>query len=167
MCTPSRRLLSRTLKLVSSAAAVARCSPCQVWHPRTRFLRRRGRLRYREARSCPSTSAGSIPFLVSTSWAIEHKAVDVIDTDTKKVKQFTPGFVGFTGNNDTSGPDGVITVDHKELWVGDGQSRVWVLNPHSGTPIHVPKGATNPILTSPANEPTGPMSSVTIQMIIS
>jgi hypothetical protein len=80
-----------------------------------------------------------------------NKAVDVIDTDTKNVKQFTPGFVGFTGNNDTSGPDGVITVDHKELWVGDGQSRVWVLNPHSGTPIHVPKDATNPILTSPAN----------------
>ena len=37
-----------------------------------------------------------------------NSAVDVVDTRTNKlVKQLTPGFVGFTGNNDTSGPNGV------------------------------------------------------------
>jgi hypothetical protein len=51
-----------------------------------------------------------------------------------------------TGNNDVSGPDGVVTVDHKELWVGDGDSRVWVLDPSTG--LKAPTaGAPNPIPT--------------------
>ena len=38
-----------------------------------------------------------------------NKAVDVIDTTTNTVlTQLMGGFVGFTGNNDTSGPDGVV-----------------------------------------------------------
>src|SRR6476646_1367960 len=46
-----------------------------------------------------------------------NKAIDIVDTTTNKVvSQFQPGFVGFTGNNDTSGPDGVLIVDHKEVW---------------------------------------------------
>ena len=39
------------------------------------------------------------------------------------------------GNNDVSGPDGVLTrrpQGQKQLWVGDGDSRVWVLNPTTG-----------------------------------
>ena len=54
-----------------------------------------------------------------------------------------------TGNNDVSGPDGVITVDHKELWVGDGDSRVWVLNPTNPGAKAPTAGAANPIPTSP------------------
>ena len=53
-----------------------------------------------------------------------------------------------TGNNDVSGPDGVLTVDHKELWVGDGDSRVWVLDPTTGV-LAPTAGAPNPIPTSP------------------
>ena len=49
-----------------------------------------------------------------------------------------------TGNNDVSGPDGVLTVDHKELWVGDGDSRVWVLDPTTGAKAPT-AGAPNPI----------------------
>jgi hypothetical protein len=51
-------------------------------------------------------------------------------------------------SNDVSGPDGVLTTtDHKQLWVGDGDSRVWVLDAKTGTPVSVPAGATNPIST--------------------
>jgi hypothetical protein len=49
-------------------------------------------------------------------------AVDAIDTDTNTVAaQLGKGqFVGFTGNNDTSGPNGAVIVDHREAWAGDG-----------------------------------------------
>lgn len=50
-------------------------------------------------------------------------------------------------NNDVSGPDGVLTVDNKQLWVGDGNSRVWVLDASTGAVVTVPAGATNPIST--------------------
>jgi len=103
-----------------------------------------------------------------------NKAVDVIDTNTKVSTQFKPvsatatpnTFVGargidsVTGNvcgppttgtcvasNDVSGPDGVMTVENKQLWVGDGNSRVWVLDASSGNLVPAPAGATNPIST--------------------
>ena len=50
-------------------------------------------------------------------------------------------------SNDVSGPDGVMTVENKQLWVGDGNSRVWVLDASSGNLVPAPAGATNPIST--------------------
>ena len=50
-------------------------------------------------------------------------------------------------SNDVSGPDGVLTVEHSQIWVGDGDSRVWVLDVTTGKPVSVPTGATNPIST--------------------
>src|SRR5438309_9790492 len=39
------------------------------------------------------------------------------------------GFVGFTGNNDTSGPNCVVVVhDRDEVWAGDGDSTVKVID---------------------------------------
>jgi hypothetical protein len=51
-----------------------------------------------------------------------NKAVDVVDTGTNTlVNQLGAGlFVGFTGNNDTSGPNGSLIVNHREVWAGDG-----------------------------------------------
>src|SRR5690349_12664417 len=58
-----------------------------------------------------------------------NKAVDVIDTTTNTVlTQLMAGFVGATGNNDTSGPDGVLTINHREVWAGDGNSTVKVIS---------------------------------------
>lgn len=57
-----------------------------------------------------------------------NKSLDVISTDTNKLQFQVKGFVGFTGNNDTSGPDGVLTVHHQEAWVGDGNSTVKVVD---------------------------------------
>jgi len=101
-----------------------------------------------------------------------NKSVDVIDPPST-VTQFTPGFVGargidsVTGNvcgppttgtcvasNDVSGPDGVIVINNsgkKQLWVGDGDSRVWVLDPTTGTKLTLAGGAANPIPTSSNN----------------
>jgi hypothetical protein len=74
-------------------------------------------------------------------------ALIAVDTSTNKVVlNSKPGFAGFTGNNDTSGPDGDLTVDHKEIWVGDAPSRVWVLDINTGAPL---AGFANPISTSP------------------
>jgi hypothetical protein len=55
-----------------------------------------------------------------------NKAVDVVDTTSNAiVGQVGKGsFTGATGNNNTSGPDGVVFVDHKEIWAGDGNSTV-------------------------------------------
>jgi hypothetical protein len=55
-----------------------------------------------------------------------NKAIDVFNTRTQTlVTQAAKGhFVGFTGNNNTSGPDGVLIANHKEIWAGDGNSTV-------------------------------------------
>ena len=56
-------------------------------------------------------------------------AIDVIDEMTDTVTAQIGGFVGATGNNNTSGPDGVVvTVSNKELWAGDGDSTVKVVD---------------------------------------
>ena len=58
--------------------------------------------------------------------------------------QLIGGFVGFTGNNDTSGPDGVLTVSHHEVWVGDGDSTVKVVDLFSQHVTHtISTGGTN------------------------
>ena len=58
-----------------------------------------------------------------------NKALDVVDVVHNEVVQQIGGFTGFTGNNDTSGPDGVVvTVSGKEAWVGDGDSTVKVVD---------------------------------------
>ncbi len=62
-----------------------------------------------------------------------NKSLDVISTDSNTVQFQVTGFVGFTGNNDTSGPDGVLTVHHREAWVGDGNSTVKVVDLNSRT----------------------------------
>jgi hypothetical protein len=65
-----------------------------------------------------------------------NSAVDVTDTSSNAlVQQLGKGaFVGFTGNNDTSGPDGVFTVDHRYVWAGDGNSTFQVFDLQSATP---------------------------------
>ena len=69
-----------------------------------------------------------------------NAAVDVVDTATNTLLtqlKATPPFAGATGNNDTSGPDGVITVNHKELWAGDGNSTIKVISLATGMTTHV------------------------------
>ncbi len=53
-----------------------------------------------------------------------NKVIDVIDAKRDVfVKQIAGGFKGFTGNNDTSGPNGVV-VSGKFLFVTDANSRI-------------------------------------------
>jgi hypothetical protein len=53
-----------------------------------------------------------------------NQAVDVVNTKTNKfVKQIHGGFHGFSGSNDTAGPNGVVT-SGKWLFVTDAPSRV-------------------------------------------
>ncbi len=58
-----------------------------------------------------------------------NAAVDVVDTDTNTVlTQLKAGFAGTqsckddpaAGANDCRGPNGVLIVDHREVWAGDG-----------------------------------------------
>jgi DNA-binding beta-propeller fold protein YncE len=70
-----------------------------------------------------------------------NKAIDVIDTSTNTlINQLKPGFVGAVlcpdgTANDCAGPDGVLIVNHTEVWVGDGNSTVWVLHLQTGKVI--------------------------------
>lgn len=59
-----------------------------------------------------------------------NNAVDLVDTNSNAFLGFCGHgkFVGFTGNNNTSGPDGVLIRDHREIWVGDGDSSVKVFD---------------------------------------
>ena len=68
-----------------------------------------------------------------------HKGVDVVNAKNNAFLGRIGGFVGFTGNNDTSGPNGVVVVhsedEHEdghegggELWATDGNSTVKVFD---------------------------------------
>jgi len=58
-----------------------------------------------------------------------NAAVDVVDIATNSVTAQIGGFVGNTGKSDTSGPDGVVTTfSNRELWAGDGDSTVKVID---------------------------------------
>src|SRR5881396_460102 len=88
-------------------------------------------------RSCPSAAnplfTGMCTFDIS--WIDQHTqlyyladrsnaAIDVVDARTSTfVKQIKGGFKGFTGNNDTSGPNGVV-ISGRWLFVTDAPSRV-------------------------------------------
>ncbi|MBV9563199.1 MAG: hypothetical protein JOY90_22555 [Bradyrhizobium sp.] len=76
-------------------------------------------------------------------------AVDVINTDSNTfLKQLGKGvFTGPgpcppikqpAGANDCAGPDGVVAIEHREVWAGDGDSTVKVfdLEGPGSTPIH-------------------------------
>jgi hypothetical protein len=65
-----------------------------------------------------------------------NNAIDVLplNTTTPTVTHIGEGqFTGATGNNDTSGPDGVMTANnHTEIWAGNGDSTVRIYST-SGT----------------------------------
>ena len=59
-----------------------------------------------------------------------NNAVDLVDTHSNTFQGFCGHgkFTGATGNNNTSGPDGVLIRDHREIWAGDGNSTVKVFD---------------------------------------
>jgi len=62
-----------------------------------------------------------------------NAGVDVINTKAHTFVKRIGGFVGFRGKNNVSGPDGVVLVpDRRELWVGDGDSTVKVVDLQGG-----------------------------------
>jgi hypothetical protein len=96
-----------------------------------------------------------------------NKTIDILDLSVfppTLTQVVNTKFQGFTGNNDTSGPDGVLTANnHTEVWVGDtggtcfpqvgtppkppstcGPGQVWVLNTDASVKA-LPGGVANPI----------------------
>ena len=62
-----------------------------------------------------------------------NKSIDVINTQTNTlVKQLFANFAGNTGNNNTSGPDGVMIIDHTQVWAGDSPSLLKIIDLNSG-----------------------------------
>jgi hypothetical protein len=69
-----------------------------------------------------------------------NKVVNVIDTTTNTVLvqlAATPAFAGATPSNNNAGPDGVLTVNHREVWAGDGPSQIKVIDLFSQQTTHV------------------------------
>jgi hypothetical protein len=69
-----------------------------------------------------------------------NKAVQAVDTYTNTLLPpytATPPFAGATPSNDNAGPDGVITVNHREIWAGDGNSTIKVIDIITGKTTHV------------------------------
>src|SRR5207244_4954209 len=56
-----------------------------------------------------------------------NAGVDIFDTRTNEFVGRVPGFVGFTGSNDTSGPDGLVG-DGDRLYAGNGDSTLKVID---------------------------------------
>jgi hypothetical protein len=58
-----------------------------------------------------------------------NKSIDIFDVIKNTFVGRVPGFVGFTGNGNTSGGNGVSLVNNAtELWSGDGDSTVKVID---------------------------------------
>src|SRR5262249_40251706 len=59
-----------------------------------------------------------------------NNAIDLVDTHDLIFLGFCGQghFTGATGNNDTSGPDGVLIRESREIWAGDGNSTVKVFD---------------------------------------
>ena len=56
-------------------------------------------------------------------------SVDVFSTDSNTFLYRVGGFVGASpSGNDFSGPDGVLTVSHSQVWAGDGDSTVKIID---------------------------------------
>jgi hypothetical protein len=75
-----------------------------------------------------------------------NKSVDVIDTTTNTVLvqlTATPPFAGATPSNNNAGPDGVITVNHREVWAGDGPSEVKIIDLFSQKTTVINTGGAN------------------------
>src|SRR2546422_5717182 len=63
-----------------------------------------------------------------------NKGIDIVDARTDRFVGRIGGFVGFTGHNETSGPDGVLVIHSAhELWAGDGKSTVQVVDLRTNT----------------------------------
>jgi hypothetical protein len=76
-----------------------------------------------------------------------NKAIQVVNTSNNSLETPltapAPGFTGTAacpppppthGANDCAGPDGVLVANGHQVWVGDGNSRVWVLDLTSSPP---------------------------------
>ncbi len=64
-----------------------------------------------------------------------NAGVDIIDARTNTFIGRVGGFVGFTGVNSTSGPDGIVVIHSlQQLWAGDGDSTVKVIDLKSDPP---------------------------------
>jgi DNA-binding beta-propeller fold protein YncE len=62
-----------------------------------------------------------------------NASIDVVDTLSNTLLAQIGGFKGATGKNETSGPDGVVvTYSGSELWAGDGDSTVKVVDLKAG-----------------------------------
>ncbi|HLZ70357.1 MAG TPA: cytochrome C nitrite reductase [Dehalococcoidia bacterium] len=58
-----------------------------------------------------------------------NAAIDVVDTTSNTLVTQIGGFVGAKASNDASGPDGVLVIpDANQLWAGDGDSTVKVID---------------------------------------
>src|SRR6516162_9838826 len=93
-----------------------------------------------------------------------NKSIDVVDTSTNTLThQLTapaPGFAGAVlcpppsnAANDCAGPDGVLVANGHQIWVGDGNSRVWVLDLTSSPPGKLIAGPISTALTG-TTDPT-------------
>src|SRR5215510_2484481 len=78
-----------------------------------------------------------------------NKAIQVVNTSNNSLETPltapAPGFTGTMacptpghGANDCAGPDGVLVANGNQVWVGDGNSRVWVLDVTTGAVIKGP-----------------------------
>ena len=49
-----------------------------------------------------------------------NAGVDVFSVVGRQFLFRVGGFAGFNGSNDTAGPNGLLTVNHRQIWAGDG-----------------------------------------------
>ncbi len=65
-----------------------------------------------------------------------NAAIDIVNAKTNTFVRRVTGFAGFHGSNDTAGPNGIVVVHPlHELWAGDGNSTVKVIDLQTDTVV--------------------------------
>ena len=84
-----------------------------------------------------------------------NAGVDIFDTRTNEFVGRVGGFSGFTGSNDTSGPDGVVA-DGDFLYAGNGDSTLKVIDtPFVTRRSSLPSPSVSAIARALGNVPVG------------
>src|SRR5262245_18922431 len=145
MCAPSRRLLSITVELASSAGAIAAILALTGTAFSAEALNKDEVFSVTGVISLPGGEkiqsfdisvvdpAKSVYVLGDRT----NQQIDVVDTTTNTLlSPIKGGFAGFTGSNDTSGPDGVLINDpDNEVWAGDGPCASGEMHPAQCEPV--------------------------------
>jgi hypothetical protein len=122
-CIKLTRLCRPVAMAAALAAVVLAANPAAARKPREEMFKLRAAISLPNSQKLGSFDISYVDPVRDEYYLADrtNKTVDQIDTTTNQViKQITANFAGIVGSNfNQAGPNGVLTVGHRYLWIGD------------------------------------------------